>query len=80
MKKTKGIEHLHALIDELKFFDKVTGGLMEDKKKKPGKKIKKSGSSSPGKELIRAKAITTSKASRGFSTKKPVKAYLSYPL
>lgn len=54
---------------------------MEDKKKKPSKgKKTKSGSSSPGKELIRAKAITTSKASRGFSTKKPPKATLSYPL
>ena len=66
--------------DDLQFFDKVTGGLMEDKKKKPSKKMKKSGSSSPGKELIRAKAITTSKASRGFSTKRPVKTYSSYPL
>ncbi len=53
----------------------------EDKKKKAKKKFNIAGSSkSPGKELIRAKQVTTSKASRGFTTKKPVKATLSYPL
>lgn len=58
---------------------------MEDKKKKQkkatGPKKKNVGpKSSPGAKIISAKAITTSKASRGFSTKKPVSAYLSYPL
>jgi len=53
----------------------------EDKKKAKKKKFNIAGSSkSPGKELIRAKQVTTSKASRGFSTKKPVKAHVSYPL
>jgi len=31
-------------------------------------------------ERFAAKALVTSKKSRGFSTKKPPKAYLSYPL
>jgi len=54
---------------------------VEDKKKAKKKKFNIAGSSkSPGKELIRAKQVTTSKASRGFTTKKPVKAHVSYPL
>jgi hypothetical protein len=54
---------------------------MEDKKKAKKKKFNIAGSSkSPGKQLIQAKQITTSKASRGFSTKKPVKTHSSYPL
>lgn len=53
----------------------------EDKKKAKKKKFNIAGSSkSPGKELIRAKQVTTSKASRGFTTKKPVKTHSSYPL
>ncbi len=53
----------------------------EDKKKKAKKKFNIAGSSkSPGKELIRAKQVTTSKASRGFTTKKPVKTHSSFPL
>jgi hypothetical protein len=52
--------------------------MIDKKKKKAGKK---SGpSSSPGAKLIQAKQIKGSKASRGFSTRRPVKAYLSYPL
>lgn len=55
---------------------------LEDKKKK-AKQIKAKNANPTknlGKNIITAKAITTSKASRGFSTKKPVKAHLSYPL
>jgi len=49
---------------------------MEDKKKpKRAKKIH-----SPGEEIHKAKNLVTSKASRGFTTKKPPKAHLSYPL
>lgn len=56
---------------------------LEDKrKKKPARPKKKDvgPNSSPGAKLIKAKQITTSKASRGFTTKKPPAAYLSYPL
>ena len=51
---------------------------MEDKKKKAPKKAKRT--PSPGEQIFKAKAVTTSKASRGFTTKKPPKAHLSYPL
>jgi hypothetical protein len=51
-------------------------------KKKTGQPRAKNGSPkpSPGANIHKAKAITTSKASRGFTTKKPPKASLSYPL
>jgi hypothetical protein len=53
---------------------------LEDKKKKKPTGKKSGVSSSPGAKLIKAKAIVGSKASRGFSTKKPPKVHLSYPL
>lgn len=56
--------------------------MMEDKKKSKSKmpRTKNAHAKGPGNEPFKAKAITTSKASRGFTTKKPVKAHLSYPL
>lgn len=52
---------------------------MEDaKKKKPGKK--KGMSSSPGAKIFAAKSVVPTKAQRGFSTKRPPKVHLSYPL
>jgi len=56
---------------------------MADKKQKKAKGPKKKSvgpKSSTGAKIFAAKAITTSKASRGFSSKKPPAAYLSYPL
>lgn len=56
---------------------------MEDRKKKTPKAPKAKNANPTknlGKKIITAKAITTSKASRGFTTKRPPKAYLSYPL
>jgi len=54
---------------------------LEDKKKKKKPAKRNTGpKSSPGAKIFAAKQVTTSKASRGFSTKKPVPAYLSYPL
>lgn len=56
---------------------------MNDRKKtKKTKTIraKNAGVKGPGNKVFAAKQITTSKASRGFTTKKPVKAHLSYPL
>lgn len=55
---------------------------VEDKKKKA--KTIRAKNANPtknlGKKIITAKAITTSKASRGFTTKKPPQTYSSYPL
>lgn len=54
---------------------------LQDKKKKPkAPRTKNANQKGPGNEPFKAKAITTSKASRGFTTKKPPKAHLSYPL
>lgn len=55
---------------------------MTDKKKKPKAPKVKNGSPTKnlGANIHKAKALTTSKASRGFTTKKPPAAYLSYPL
>jgi hypothetical protein len=53
---------------------------LEDKKKKGLKKKNSGPSSTPGAKLVRAKQIVGSKASRGFTTKKPPKVHLSYPL
>lgn len=56
---------------------------MEDKKaKKPRAPRAKNANPTKnlGANIHKAKALTTSKASRGFTTKKPPKAYLSYPL
>lgn len=56
--------------------------MMEDKKKSKPKapRTKNANAKGPGNEPFKARAITTSKASRGFTTKKPPKAYLSHPL
>lgn len=55
---------------------------MEDKKKSKPKapRTKNANQKGPSNARFEAKAVTTSKASRGFTTKKPPKAYLSYPL
>ena len=49
---------------------------LEDKKKVKAKNSTKS----PGKKLIQAKVVVPTKAQRGFTTKKPSKVHLSYPL
>lgn len=57
---------------------------LEDKKKKvktpKAPRTKNANVKSESSVRFKAKAITTSKASRGFTTKKPPAAYLSYPL
>jgi hypothetical protein len=56
---------------------------MKDSKKKTSKQPRAKNANPTknlGKKIITAKAITTSKASRGFSTKRPAKVHLSYPL
>lgn len=54
---------------------------MTDKKKPKAPKVKNgSPTKNLGANIHKAKALTTSKASRGFTTKKPPAAYLSYPL
>lgn len=52
---------------------------MQDKKKKLSGK-KKNQSSSPGSQIFKAKAVVPTKAQRGFTTKRPPKVHLSYPL
>jgi hypothetical protein len=61
----------------------VRSNQMEDKKKVKTPKApraKNANVKGPSNARFTAKAVTTSKASRGFTTKKPPKAYLSYPL